>query len=66
MTGVLTCPRCGYKQEGEIPEEQCLPFYKCLGCGEIIAADQGCCIFCDYGDRPCPVSHETQESKLHP
>ena len=55
MTGTLTCPRCGHRQEMEIPQTSCIPFYLCQGCGETIQA-RSCCVFCDYADRPCPVS----------
>ncbi|MBI4287460.1 MAG: hypothetical protein HY671_03395 [Chloroflexi bacterium] len=54
--GVLTCPRCGHKQEQEIPVVACIPFYECQGCRELISAEKSCCVFCDYGDRPCPAA----------
>ncbi|HLD81033.1 MAG TPA: GDCCVxC domain-containing (seleno)protein [archaeon] len=56
-TGVLTCPKCGGRQEMEIPEGKCIPFYKCGSCGEVVEAKDKCCVFCDYGDRKCPVGH---------
>lgn len=56
VIGLLTCPRCGHQQGQEIPLESCLPFYECQGCGQLIAAEKSCCVFCDYGDRPCPAA----------
>ncbi len=57
--GVLTCPKCGHKQEMEIPTKSCIPFYECGRCSKMIKAKEGsCCVFCDYGDRPCPVGHK--------
>ena len=54
--GILTCPDCGHQQKTEIPTNACMPFYKCEGCQKIIGAEgDSCCVFCSYGDRPCPV-----------
>jgi len=61
IIGILTCPKCGHKQKDEIPGEKCVPFYKCEGCNELISAKPpSCCVFCSYGDRTCPVSHEME------
>lgn len=60
--GTLTCPRCGHKQGMEIPRDRCIPFYKCEGCGNIIAATGSCCVFCDYADTPCPVGEKANPS----
>ena len=58
IIGALTCPRCGAKQQAEIPEGRCVPLYVCDACGEHIAAKvEDCCVFCSYGDRRCPVGH---------
>lgn len=55
----LTCPKCGHKQEGEIPTNTCIAFYSCEGCKEMIApAGEDCCVFCSYADKPCPTSHK--------
>ena len=55
IISILTCPKCGHKQEGEIPLDACIPFYECKSCGQVISAEKSCCVFCDYGDKPCPV-----------
>lgn len=56
-TATLTCPECGYKQEGEIPTKSCVPFYVCRGCGRTIKAKgEECCVFCSYADKKCPVN----------
>jgi hypothetical protein len=54
----LTCPNCGYKQKEKIPTNRCVISYKCNSCGSTIIAKESCCIFCDYGDKPCPVGHK--------
>ena len=51
----VSCPECGYVQKMEIPKDRCIPMYICAGCKKLIKA-KTCCVFCDYGDRKCPVS----------
>lgn len=58
IIGNVTCPECGHKQPIEIPGISCQAFYKCAGCGKVIQAKKSCCVFCDYGDRKCPVSEK--------
>ena len=57
MNAILTCPDCGTKQEGTIPEGKCIPFYQCTGCGDMIFSEEKCCVFCEYSDTECPVAH---------
>lgn len=59
--GMITCPKCGHKQEMDIPDNRCIAFYKCEGCGQLIKAEESCCVFCDYGDKPCPTGHKKEE-----
>lgn len=54
----LTCPNCGYKQKEKILINRCVISYKCKSCGSTITAKGSCCVFCDYGDKPCPVGHK--------
>jgi len=54
--GNIKCPQCGHMQRMKMPQNACLPFYECRGCGKIIRAEKSCCVFCDYADKPCPVS----------
>lgn len=56
IIGTLTCPHCGGKQQAEIPEGKCVPFYTCNACGKLVQAKKVCCVFCDYGDRKCPIA----------
>jgi len=55
--GTLTCPKCGNKQQMKIPTGICMPFYICNKCKKEIKSKNGCCVFCDYGDKKCPVGH---------
>ncbi len=56
LIGNITCPKCGHVQKHKMPTASCQAFYKCDGCNEIIKATKSCCVFCDYGDRKCPVA----------
>lgn len=51
----LTCPRCGHKAVEVMPTDACIYFYDCRGCGALLKPNPGdCCVFCSYGDTPCP------------
>jgi len=54
-TGTITCPQCGHSQSMQIPVGMCQAFYRCDGCKNLMKAEKSCCVFCDYGDRKCPV-----------
>ncbi len=51
----LTCPECGLVQALEMPTEVCQFFYECPNCDTVLKPKSGdCCVFCSYGDVPCP------------
>ncbi|MCW5730669.1 MAG: hypothetical protein KIT20_07925 [Alphaproteobacteria bacterium] len=51
----LACPLCGHGQEAETPADACIYFFECAGCGGLLKPRAGdCCVFCSYGERPCP------------
>jgi len=51
----LTCPVCGHAQEVEMAESACVYFHDCTGCKTRLQPQKGeCCVFCAYGDIPCP------------
>lgn len=55
LTSVLTCPYCGFEKAEIMPTDACQYFYDCQGCGRVLKPKKGdCCVFCSYGDRPCP------------
>lgn len=55
QTAALTCPGCGHIQHAEMPDDACVFFYACQGCGALHKPKTGdCCVFCSYGDKPCP------------
>jgi hypothetical protein len=45
-----------------MPTDACQFFYECKGCGVLLKPDAGdCCVFCSYGDLPCPPIQEARE-----
>jgi len=51
----LTCPHCGHAESLTMPTDACQWFYECKGCGTLLKPKPGdCCVFCSYGDTPCP------------
>ena len=57
MTAVLTCPLCGVRTEAAIPDDACQFFWDCPACGGVVRPKPGdCCVFCSWGDRPCPTA----------
>lgn len=59
LKGTITCPHCRKKEELTMPSDHCIPFTVCEHCGKLIEAkgdDGTCCVFCKYGDAPCPLA----------
>lgn len=54
-SSVLTCPACGHRAREAMPQDACLFFYECKGCGARLRPKPGhCCVFCSYGSVACP------------
>lgn len=63
LRSTLTCPRCGYEATETMPENACVYFHECGGCGELLKAKYGaCCVFCSYGSVPCPPVQRKERS----
>lgn len=55
LVSVITCPVCGHQSSENMSESSCLYFWKCKACNEVIRPEnKDCCVFCTYGDTPCP------------
>ncbi|MFW9905608.1 MAG: GDCCVxC domain-containing (seleno)protein [Candidatus Thorarchaeota archaeon] len=53
---ILTCPHCNFSESLMMTANQCVIFHRCTNCNTVIRPQQGdCCIFCSYGDTPCPA-----------
>ncbi len=61
LRSTLTCPACGRTSTETMPTDACQYFYDCPGCGEVLRPLPGdCCVFCSYGDVPCPPKQATR------
>ncbi|WP_246069691.1 GDCCVxC domain-containing (seleno)protein [Cognatiluteimonas lumbrici] len=55
LISTLTCPHCGRRMTESMPTTACLFFHECTGCRQLLTPKPGdCCVFCSYGDFPCP------------
>jgi hypothetical protein len=55
LQSTITCPECDTKSTETMPTNSCQYFWKCPSCKEVIKPKKGdCCVFCSYGDNPCP------------
>jgi hypothetical protein len=63
LESVITCPSCGNTNREAMPTDACQFFYECKGCGTRLKPKPGdCCVFCSYGDVPCPPVQEARAS----
>jgi len=61
----ITCPNCGSTKTEMMPTDACQFFYDCAHCGVRLKPKAGdCCVFCSYGDVPCPPVQEARETYL--
>jgi hypothetical protein len=56
----LTCPHCGHLELETMPTDACQFHYECKSCHRLLRPLRGdCCVFCSYGDVPCPPIQES-------
>lgn len=59
LRSTLTCPRCSGVRTETMPTNACWFFYDCTHCAAKLRPLTGdCCVFCSYGDVPCPPIQE--------
>lgn len=59
LQSTLTCPHCGCAETLTMPVDACVVVYDCPACGARLTPKDGdCCVFCSYGDVPCPPVQE--------
>lgn len=59
LVSTLTCPSCGESSTETMPTNACQFFYDCPHCETLLRPKKGdCCVFCSYGDVPCPPIQE--------
>lgn len=62
----ITCPLCGHRKTETMPTDACQYFYDCEGCHAVLKPKSGdCCVFCSYGDVPCPPVQSAQLGGEH-
>ena len=55
LASTITCPKCGHRKTETMPVDACQYFYDCQNCKAVLKPKPGdCCIYCSYGDTPCP------------
>lgn len=58
-SSTLTCPHCGRQATEQMPTDSCQFFWSCPSCQHLIKPKEGdCCVYCSYGDTPCPPIQE--------
>ena len=58
-SSTITCPKCGFDKEEEMPTNSCQFFYQCTNCDELLRPKKGdCCVYCSYGSNVCPPKQE--------
>jgi hypothetical protein len=63
LRSTITCPNCGGIKIETMPTDACQFFYNCASCGVRLKPEAGdCCVFCSYGDVPCPAIQVAREN----
>jgi len=59
LQSTLTCPHCGHATTETMPTDACQWYYECAQCHALLRPKPGdCCVFCSYGDVPCPPTQQ--------
>jgi len=59
LESTLTCPVCGHAEKLHMRSDSCQYYYQCRACNSMLKPKAGdCCVFCSYGDIPCPPVQE--------
>jgi len=59
LESIITCPYCKYEKKEIMREDSCAYFYLCTKCHKLLKAKgQDCCVFCSYGNIPCPSKQQ--------
>jgi hypothetical protein len=67
LESTLRCPQCGYSQTETMPTNACVWYWECPGCHVLIQPRRGdCCVFCSYGNMPCPPLQASADSCCQP
>ena len=59
LQSTITCPNCGHRSRETMPTDACQYIHVCKRCGIELKPKRGdCCVYCSYGDVPCPPVQE--------
>jgi len=62
LVSTLRCPECGGVSVETMTTNACQYFYDCRHCAAVLKPNRGdCCVYCSYGDVPCPPLQEARE-----
>ncbi len=62
LESTIMCPECGFKNTEIMPTNSCQVLYECPGCQATLRPKTGeCCVFCSYGNIPCPPIQESRQ-----
>lgn len=65
LVSTIACPLCGHRATETMPADACQYFYECPACSAILKPKPGdCCVFCSFGDTPCPPVQEARDKGL--
>jgi hypothetical protein len=65
LVSTIACPLCGHRATETMPTDACQYFYECPACAAILKPKPGdCCVFCSFGDTPCPPMQEARAKGL--
>jgi len=66
LQSTITCPQCGHSVTKTMPTDACQYIYDCARCGTRLKPKKGdCCVYCSYGDVPCPPIQEQRGGRAH-
>ena len=55
LYSTIICPECGNHSKDKMPTDSCQYYYDCKFCKALLKPKPGdCCVYCSYGDVPCP------------
>lgn len=59
LQSTITCPKCGHRSIHTMPTDACQYIHVCTACCITLKPKRGdCCVYCSYGDVPCPPIQE--------
>ena len=66
LLSTIKCPECGHRKEEKMPTDACRSFYECESCHKVLKPrETDCCVFCSYGNVPCPPIQNGDENDDH-